>query len=209
MILRIKPIIHLLTKRIHDMDNLIFRKCALEKFDFLISQYGFKCKQVDLYYLRFESNTVFAEVHYDSQRSFEIDFSIGLLGDLYDGKERPFYLNELVKFADPKNKEDYKLIQANTPEEIIRLVPKIANLVEKYAKDFLSGNKSRFKTLSDFRENECNKYALEIELKGIREAAQRAWEQKDYACIVKLYEPVKDRITQSEYKKLEYSRKHL
>ena len=191
------------------MDDLVFKKCVLEKFDFLVSQYGFKCKQADLYYLRFESDTVFAEFHYDGQRSFEMDFSIGLLGDLYDGKERPFYLAELVRFSDKEKKEDYKLMQASTPEKVIKLVLKMASLVEVYAKDFLSGNKFCFKALSDFREKECDKYVLEIELKDIREAVQKAWKQKDYVCVVKLYEPVKDHITESEYKKLEYSRKHL
>ena len=190
------------------MDDSVFNKCVLEKFDFLVSQYGFKCKQEDLYYLRFESDTVFAEFHYDGQRSFEMDFSIGLLGDLYDGKERPFYLGELVRFFDKEKKEDYKLMQASTPEKIIGLVPKMASLVEVHAKDFLSGNKFSFKALSDFREKEFNKHALEIELKNIREAVHKAWKQKDYVCVVKLYEPVKDHITESEYKKLEYSRKH-
>lgn len=191
------------------MDNSVFEKCVLEKFDFLISQYGFKCKQADLCYLRFESDTVFAEVHYDCHRSYEIDFSIGLLDDLYDGKERSFYLGELIRLADPGNKEGYKSMQAGTSEKVIRLVSEIAGLTEKYAKDFLSGNKFCFKKLSDFREKECNQYALEIELKNIRKAVQEAWERKDYARIVRLYEPVKDHISRSEYKKLEYSRKHL
>lgn len=194
-------------RKVCSMADSIFKKCVLEEFGFLISQYGFKCQQADLNYLRFESDTVFVEFYYDGQRSYEMDFAIGLLGDIYNGKERSFYLGELVRFSDKVKKEDYKLIQASTPQKVTRLISKMSTLVDTYAKDFLLGNKSSFNELSCFRQRECNELALDITLNDIREAVQKAWKQKDYECIVKLYEPVKDHISQSEYKKLKYSRK--
>lgn len=186
------------------MDDLTFKNCALKEFNFLVNEYGFRCIKSDTYYLRYESNIVFVELHYDGQRSFEMDFSIGLLDDLYEGRERPFYLVELIKLLAPNDDDDYRLMQASTPEKISHLLPKLANLVKIYAKEFLSGNKTRFKDLSDFRENRCNQYAMEKTLKDLRVAVQKAWEDEDYARVIELYEPVKKHITQSERKKLKY-----
>ena len=186
------------------MDDLTFKNCALKEFNFLVNEYGFRCTKSDTYYLRFESKIVFVELYYDDQRSFEMDFSIGLLDDLYEGKERPFYLVELVKYSAPNDDEDYRLIQASTPEKIAQLLPKLANLVKTYAKEFLSGNKTRFKDLSYFRENRSNQYAMGKTLKDVRAAARKAWENEDYARVIELYEPVKKYITPSERKKLEY-----
>lgn len=190
------------------MDNFVFRDCVLSKFKFLTSLYGFRCMRAESTYLRFESETVFVELQYDGQGSFEIDLSIGLLDELYDGKERPFYFKELIRFAAPDSKKNYQLIQASSSENVIHSVSEMAELIQKYAKELLSGNKSSFKALSDYREKECNKYALEIELRNIRSAVKKAWEQKDYASVVKLFDPIKNQITPSEFKKLEYSRKH-
>lgn len=186
------------------MDDLTFKECVLKEFNFLISNYKFKCKKADTYYLRFESTTVFIELHYDGQRSFEIDLSLGLIADLYDGKERPFYLDELIGFSIPDGNEDYRLMQASTSEQVARFVTKLAVLTEKYATDFLLGNRFSFKALSDFREKESNQYSLETNLKDIRTAAKEAWHNKNYADVIRLYEPVKKHITQSEIKKLEY-----
>lgn len=192
------------------MYDLTFKKCALKEFDFLVSKYGFKCVQSDYYYLRFESDIVFATVQYDPHKSFEMDFSIGRLDDLYDGIERPFYLGEIIRFSDSKKKEDYPILfQASTPERVVRLVPKMAGLTEKYTKYFFGGDKVCFKALSDFREKECDEYALKENLVRIRSAAKEAWNRKDYASVVALYEQVIDYITQLECKQLEYSRKHL
>lgn len=189
------------------MDELVFKNCVIIEFDFLVSKYGFRCICADNYYLRFVSDVVFIEICYDRQRSFEIDFSIGLIDDIYEDKERPFYLGEIVKFSEAGSKESYKLLQASTPDKLPQLVFQLAELVRKYANNYFSGDKFRFKALSDFRERECDRYAWEIKLQHIRDAVGIAWKKKDYACIVKLYEPVKDRITQAEFKKLEYSKK--
>lgn len=130
------------------MDELVFKYCVIKEFDFLVLRYGFICVCAENYYLRFVSDVVFIEICYDRQRSFEIDFSIGLIDDLYEDKERPFYLGEIIKFSEAESKESYKLLQAGTPDILPRLVFKLAELVKKYAKDYFSGDKFRFKALS-------------------------------------------------------------
>lgn len=186
------------------MDDLTFKKCVLREFNFLINEYGFRCTLADTYYLRFESQVVFAEIHYDGQRSFEMDFSLGLLGDLYEGKERPFYLAELIEFSAPDDDQVFPIMQASTPERIVQLVPKLADLAKTYAKELLSGSRTHFENLSDFREKKCNQYFLEKKLIDVRAAAKKAWEDEDYARVIKLYEPVRKHITPSELKRLEY-----
>ena len=186
------------------MDDFTFKNCVLEEFDFLVNEYGFRCTQSRTYYLRFESNSVFLELHYDGQRSFEMDFSLGLLDDLYEGRERPFFLGELIKFSGTDENENYHLMQASSPEKVAILVPKLASLVKIYAEGFFSGDKVRFKALSDFREKECNQHDLEKTLKNVRAAVQLAWRNKDYARVIKLYEPFRKHINPSELKKLEY-----
>lgn len=186
------------------MDDLTFKKCALREFNFLINDYGFRCTHSDTYHVRFESKVVFVEIHYDGQRSFEMDFSLGLLGDLYEGKERPFYLAELIEFSTPDDDQKFPIMQASKPEKIVRLMPKLADLAKAYAKEFLFGDEIRFKNLSDLREKKCNQYVLEKKLKDVRAAVQKAWDDRDYARVIELYEPVRKHITPSELKRLEY-----
>jgi hypothetical protein len=48
-----------------------------------------------------------------------------------------------------------------------------------------------------------------MKLRRIREQVNKAWQAKDYAKVVELYEQVRDDLSPAEQKKLEYARKHL
>lgn len=59
------------------------------------------------------------------------------------------------------------------------------------------------------RKKDYNQWIKNQELMQARQAAADAWEKRDYAKMVKLFEPIANELTPSECKKLEYSRKHL
>ncbi|HEY0659308.1 MAG TPA: hypothetical protein VGD05_12575 [Pyrinomonadaceae bacterium] len=56
-------------------------------------------------------------------------------------------------------------------------------------------------------EIKSEKYTQEIINKQQRQKAEEAWKQKDYAIVAKIYKSMKDFLSQSEKKKLEYSEK--
>ncbi len=95
------------------MGNLAFRDCVLIEFSHLLRTHNFECVRANECYLRFESKNVFAEVLFDCHRTLELDFTVGLLDDLYDGEERPFHLGEMIRYSDPIAGKDYRLLEAS------------------------------------------------------------------------------------------------
>ncbi len=186
-----------------------FVKLAKEKFDFLISEYNFRCVEATNYIVRFEDDKVFVSVRYDASRSYELDVEVGQLNVLFNGQERPFNLGEILRLAGVAEKENYTFFQASELSILVNCVTRLASLLSTYAVDFLQNNKFSFKRLSDLREKECNQYELETKLTCIRKEVQIAWKNKDYSKVAELYKPVEYAISDAERKKLTFAQKQV
>lgn len=137
------------------MNNI--NKEVLEScFNFLISVWGFKAKEIKSYgyalYAKFLSNTVgiyfiyeyrdtIPQIQFTLSPSDKLEPRVGLytIKELYKDenfKLKSFYLNEIILFKDGK---DYKIFfqGIKTIEDAIKIS---AELVEHYAKDFITGN---------------------------------------------------------------------
>lgn len=119
-----------------------FTDCVLRSFDSLISEYGFQCVRVEKNRVRFESDKVFVKIGYDAFRSYELDCAVGLLSD--KGQKRPMSLMEILRLANAEKKEFYTIIQASTPERLEKHVPRLADLLERYGREFLLGKHEIF-----------------------------------------------------------------
>ncbi|WP_353666536.1 hypothetical protein [Marinomonas sp. THO17] len=190
------------------MDSGIFGSLVRKSFNFLISEYGFSVVKEDGFQVRFENDDVFLTVHYDANRSYELDVEIGQLKVLFNGEERPFNLGEVLRTERAAEGRGYRALQASDSDALESCITKLAALVSLNAKDYLLDNKFSFKRLSNLREEECNQYELKMKLEGVRREAQMAWQDKDYAKVVSLYKPVESIITEAEKKKLSFAEKH-
>ncbi len=186
-----------------------FIRLVQDKFLFLTSKYGFRCKSSTSDFVRYESDKVFVVVHFDSIRSYEIGVEVGQLEALYNGQERPFNLGEILRLEGVAEKENYTIFQADTSAALESGLSRLALLLSSYAVDYLQNDRFSFKRLSDFREKECNQYELETRLVHIRKEVRKAWENKDYVKVVELYKPVENAITAAEKKKLDFARKKI
>jgi hypothetical protein len=103
----------------------------------------------------------------------------------------------------------FTFFQESSKDQVRKLVRKLAEYVKKYAKPVLDGHHEIFEKMRILRKDKSDAYIREVELQNIREKADIAWKQKDYAKFVELYNPVKDDLTLAEGKKLDYAQKKL
>jgi len=186
-----------------------FSELAQEKFSFLIDKYRFRCISVTAFDVRYESDKIFVVVHYDANRSYEVGVEIGQKNVLFDGKERPFNLGEVLRLNGVAEKEGYKSFQAVDPVSLIYCLSRLSSWLEVYAIDFLKNDRFSFKRLSDFREKECDQYELETKLSHIRREVQIAWSNKDYSKVSELYKPVENFLSEAEKKKLAFAQRQM
>jgi hypothetical protein len=65
-----------------------------------------------------------------------------------------------------------------------------------------------FERLRKDRESWVRDYAQKVNLTQKRRELEEAWRAKDYVRVVTLLRPLRDALTPSELKKLEYAEKH-
>lgn len=189
--------------------TLIFSKHTHKYFDYLVSAYRYQCVGSSEDCVRYENDDVFVNVRFDNGWSYELDVEVGQKGVLFNGQERPFNLGEILRLRGVEKKEKYTFVQTSNQEYLINAIEHLAELLKRYAKDFLQGDQAAFLSITSLRERECEDYEIEQELKSVRNEVAKAWDKKDFEKIIQLYTPVERYITPSEMKKLEYAKNHV
>ena len=189
--------------------TLIFSKHTHKYFDYLVSAYLYQCVGSSEDCVRYENDDVFVNVRFDNGWSYELDVEVGQKGVLFNGQERPFNLGEILRLRGVEKKEKYTFVQTSNQEYLINAIEHLAELLKRYAKDFLQGDQAAFLSITSLRERECEDYEIEQELKSVRNEVAKAWDKKDFEKIIQLYTPVERYITPSEMKKLEYAKNHV
>lgn len=191
------------------MNSIDFENLVNNEFKFLESKYGFSCVSTSLVMVRYESDEIFVVIRYDANHSYELAVEIGQLKALFNGQERPFSLNEILRLNKLSEVDIHSAVQASSQEVVANCLKKMATQLSRYGSDFLSNDMFAYKRLSDQRERECNDYELKTKLSYIRSDAQIAWKNKDYKQVIALYDPVKNVLSDAELKKLSYAHKQI
>ena len=191
-----------------DRELLGFKEEVLSSFEFLTKEYGFHCVRSEPTFVRYESENVFVNV-YHGRASFEIGVEIGKLITEPNQEEEKFYLGEIMELQGVRKNVGYTFIQASTKERVKRFVPEIAKYVKKFPVKVLQGDEDTLKKLRELQTQISQQYFKEMELSQIRQKGDKAWHERNYAEIVKLYEPVQSDLSPSEKMKLEYAKKKL
>ncbi|HOY56743.1 MAG TPA: hypothetical protein PK640_01235 [Verrucomicrobiota bacterium] len=148
--------------------------------------------------MRYESRTVFVELVFDGDRSFELGLLVGK-GDAW------FSIDEILRFRGAPDAASFSLIQITTTLAMARWVQKLADALRTYGSDLIAGNSTSFADLADCRRKEARTYALRENLRAARANADAAWRRKDYATVVKALKPLRAALTAAEVGKLEYA----
>jgi len=194
------------TEPSQDRWKLGFKEAVLASFQFLRS-YDFKPVQEQDTFVRYESESAFVNV-YHGRASYEIGVEIGRLD-----RQEKYGLGYLVSWAgkDAWETEGFgrsTMFQVSTREGVQEFVPKVADLVEKYGDQFLLGTAAFYDKLQTANERAAIAYEREQMLSRIKKEADSAWDQKDFARVVELYQPIQDNLTEIEAKRLAYAEKH-
>jgi hypothetical protein len=189
-------------------DQFDFSGAVRISFRFLVESFGFAVVTDETTYLRFESDTVFVNI-YHGRASYEVGVEIGELKRANNLPERSFTLGEIIAMTDYEKGSNFHFYQAATPELVQKFVSETAEIVKIYSRSALIGDKSFFEGLGKVRSRISREYLKSMEMGRVREEAEVAWRQKNYEHVIELYDDVKDDLTASEIKKLEYAKRKL
>jgi hypothetical protein len=193
-----------MTMPLGDRRALRFAEVVREEFAFLQS-HGFKCVRSDATLVRFKSQHVRLGV-YHGRRSFEIGLDIrsssGSLG------EPNYSMAAVIRMVDPSKADQYRDFAARSAEEVVEGVRRLSALLRAYAEAGILDDPGLFERLRKDRESWVRDYAQKVNLTQKRRELEEAWRAKDYVRVVTLLRPLRDALTPSELKKLEYAEKH-
>lgn len=190
--------------------ELGFSNAVVSSFEFL-ANYGFRRVSADATTVCYEKrfllglNRLFVSVHH-GHGSYELSVWVGRK---CPAKHR-VDLFEIVRWARAEEAEGlgrHTTFQVSSREGVEEVVPKLAELVRKYAVPFLQGDKRAFESVLKQRQQESQDYVGRLELDRMREKAEIAWHRKDFGAVVTLYQLFPDRLEPFEVKRLDYARK--
>ena len=179
---------------------------ASEELIPVLERFGFETTSVESHCIRFESDRVHLTLSYGLKFP-EVRLGVGLLNEVFNGRERPFFLDEIVRLADPTIDSRNTLCQASTLDRLRNALSRISTMLVEYGSDALLGRYGKFKELASLRDRECAEYKSEMELRAARPRADAAWKEKDYGKYVTIMQPFFDYLTASETKKLVLAKK--
>lgn len=192
--------------------KLGFKDAVLSSFTFL-SGYGFRPVRAEPTFVRYEAarpssgTSMFLNV-YHGRGSYELGVEIGLCGQ----DQATLTLPLLVEWAARDQggvPGQQTTFQVSTRDGVKRFVPKLAELVQKYAKPFLEGDIKAYQSAAEHVRRGSALYEKHMQLQRVREQAETAWHDKDYEQVVNVYEPFREDLSQSENMRLEYAKKRL
>lgn len=186
---------------------LRFAEAVHKHFDLLLKEHGFKCVSSDQTFVRYESDEIFINV-YHGRSSHEIGTEIGRLNHP-DEVETGYSIGSFLQLIDPKQADSYRYFIARNPDAVEKGVSQLSELFKKYALSLLLSDKAIFTKLGKQRIVLTHAFAREVLVSQVRPEATEAFQRKDYQEAARLYESIKEDLTPTEVKKLQYAKKHM
>lgn len=186
--------------------KLEFKETVLSSFKFL-AELGLHPVDEKMTFVRYESSKVFLNV-YHGRASFELGVEIGRL----DTPKDKLYLDDIVAWAGAEKTEglgQHVMFQVSSQEGVREFVPKLAELVRKYAIRLLRPDRSAYDSAKEIQARRGHALMQEMKMRGVRSKAERAWHARDYVQVVELYGPVRGNLTEVEAKKLAYAEQQV
>lgn len=187
--------------------TLLFSTEARRQFDPIAKQFGLVCVAATEWGLRYENDKVFLVLNFDNARSYELGVEIGVQGNHHLGP--PFSLSEILRLRDVQDAVFVSGMMISDQTQLPDALSRLAKLTINYAHDFLMGNDFAFAQVERLRNKESSEFELASRLRYAKSIVDVAWPAKDYEAIVKALESLEAHLSETEKKRLEYSRKHL
>ncbi|MHB1457190.1 MAG: hypothetical protein ACYC0V_09780 [Armatimonadota bacterium] len=202
----------------HDKASAIFIDEATCAFSFVQEECGYGAPVIrdqhsgmsdDFSELRYESKSMYVTIFYAHMES-ELSLRIGLLGAERDLDEywRGFDLDEALLLSGKAIKSFINAVHTRSESSLREAVDALSWIVEYDLYDALCDPKIiiRWMEIRKLRnEDEC----IEEILLWKREEAEDAWQQKDYAKLISIYDNLSGSLTPLEQKRVSFAKKHI
>ncbi len=186
--------------------RLGFKEAVLNSFEFLKDE-DFHAVEQEITLVRYESDSVFINI-FHGRSSFEMGVEIGRLNE----PDKKLSLHDIIAAADSDKAEGagcHGTFAVSSRKGVKELVPKLADLVIKYAMPFLHGDDAEFTSAFKLQSERWKAYVKEVNLRNIRKRAEAVWQEKDYDQVVELLDSIRGDLTEVEAKKLAYAEQHV
>ena len=178
-----------------------FGEAVQHAFQFLITEYSFKCVEKSDTYVRYEKNKIFVSI-YHGKVSYEVGLEIGLK---QISMSSGFGIGSLIAIQQGKQESRFRFYVAKTRQEIVTSVDNLARLLKEYENGALDGNQDIFEQLNAF----TNEVWERTRADQIKINAAKAFSEGDYLKADKLYKSIIKYLSPVENKKMQIARKRM
>lgn len=182
-----------------------FRDRAQQAFSFL-ERAGFRLVERTPARLDYETAQAFVTIEWDA-RSGELNVFVG--PQPREGEVRnAFSLTDLLAMDGvdvPERKMPFQVAEEN---KLGPFLDKLANDTQTYAQPALVGDPTFYRRLKAFRNTQAQTYMRDMELRRIRNDADKAWQKRNFQRLIALYTSIEDELSAAERAKLAYAKQH-
>lgn len=179
-----------------------FAELTQRAFSFL-EDAGFRRTKSQPGLVHYESDRSFVTVSWDV-RSGELDAFVGLVPRT-EGAQGEYSIADVLELAGLPL-ADCTLAQVADEDRLRTFVTKLADDMRAHAQPALAGDRMYFRRLETFRHAKAETYMREMKLRQVRSEAERAWHDRQFGKVVRLYMSVEGDLTEVEVRKLEYAK---
>jgi hypothetical protein len=151
----------------------------------------------------FQRDGVLVTVRWDGPRVGELSILIAAT----DSDESPLELGDVLEVSDlPKNDLWLARMQTHDADALGRLLTRAAELLTSHARPCLQGDKRAMAAAYEARAARARDYTRRVSI-GVRtlDAADAAWQDKDYDRVLALLGPVRDRLDGTRRRRLDFA----
>ncbi len=185
------------------MERLGFADAVGKYIGPVLADRGFACIETTSCFVKFTSPNVSLVVFHDPF-SFQIDVVYARV----DALLQRYVLHNMLEAAFVPGHKEYALFQASEPDRVIAVVKTIAELLRKYGGGVLVGDLAEYQRIGEFVRQKSEAFTKEVVQSPIRNAAEDAWQERDFAKVIDLYKQIEADLTKIERKRLEYANNH-
>jgi predicted P-loop ATPase len=179
--------------------NLKFLRKTRELFVFL-KKLGFYEVKSSTTLVCYKKGTIEVDI-YHGRQSYEIGAGVTISGMRYS-------ISEIIRVSVPERFKQFRYAMATTPESVTKALEEISSLMQRFGKAALTGDPEFIATLTTQREQWSKEYALEVLAEQLRPKASEAFQKKDYSTAAEIYTNIRESLSPTELKKLNYAIKH-
>ncbi|MFO1418833.1 MAG: hypothetical protein U1E83_09200 [Methylotetracoccus sp.] len=190
----------------YDQEHLVFDDAVTRNFHFIEREYGYRLSHKAVFgnckIIRYESLDIYITFAYGPP-TYEVEVSFGRIGIDDQADAYSFCPGDLILLEACEN----WAWRSENLDPLNGFITELARLFKECGSSCLRGDPTVFDQMKQRRDLSVEVWRKREHENDIRVRAEKAWANKDYAAVARLYGEIVDSLTPAEERKLQYSRK--